>query len=86
MDVKSQPTTAGGVALTTTSGILLVGQGGAATLGYSASGTATSQLTVVQPGGGGAPANLSLASGEMQGLLSLRNTRSLASRTSCRNT
>jgi flagellar hook-associated protein 1 len=75
MDVKTQANSTGGVTLTTQSGVLLVGQGGAATLAYTPSTTAASQLTVSQPGGAGLPANLQLASGEIQGLLSLRNTQ-----------
>ncbi|HLI66850.1 MAG TPA: flagellar hook-associated protein FlgK [Caulobacteraceae bacterium] len=75
MDVKAQPTATGGVTLTTASGILLVGQGGAATLAYQTTGGASSQLTVAQPGGSATPANLTLASGEIQGLLSLRNSQ-----------
>ena len=76
MDVKAQANSTGGVTLTTQSGVLLVGQGGAATLAYTPSATAASQLTVTQPGGNAQnPANLQLASGEIQGLLSLRNTQ-----------
>jgi flagellar hook-associated protein 1 len=75
MDIKTQPTATGGLTLTSQSGILLVGQGGAATLAYNPSTTASSQITVSQPGGGQQPANLKLASGEIQGLLSLRNTQ-----------
>jgi flagellar hook-associated protein 1 FlgK len=75
MDIKAATNSTGGVTLTSQSGILLVGQGGAATLAYQPSTTAASQLTVTQPGGAPQPANLQLASGELQGLLSLRNTR-----------
>ena len=75
MDIKSTANSTGGVTLTSQSGILLVGQGGAATLGYQPSTTAASQLTVTQPGGSQQPTNLQLASGELQGLLSLRNTQ-----------
>src|SRR5579871_734135 len=74
LDIKAQPTASGGVTLTTNSGVLLVGQGGAATLGYQPSTTAAGQLTV-SPLGGGQPSSLTLASGEIAGLLSLRNVQ-----------
>jgi flagellar hook-associated protein 1 FlgK len=74
MDVRASTNANGSVSLTTNSGVTLVGQAGAATLGYTPAG-ASSQLTVIQPGGGNQPVNLDLASGEMQGLLSLRNTQ-----------
>jgi flagellar hook-associated protein 1 FlgK len=75
LDVKAQPNATGGVTLTTQSGVPLVGQGGAAKLAYQPSATAASQLTVTEPGGGQQPSNVQLASGELQGLLSLRNTQ-----------
>ena len=74
MDVRVSQTSTGGVALSTTGGVPLVGQAGAATLTYQPS-SATSQITVTEPGGVQQPTNLQLASGEMQGLLSLRNTQ-----------
>jgi flagellar hook-associated protein 1 FlgK len=75
MDIKVQTTATGGVNVTSQSGVTLVGQGGAATLAYQASGTAASQVTVTQPGGAQQPVNLQLASGELAGLISLRNTQ-----------
>jgi flagellar hook-associated protein 1 FlgK len=74
MDVKVAATATGAVTLSTTSGVNLIGQGGAATLGYAPSG-ANSQVTITQPGVNQTPSNLALASGEMQGLLDLRNNR-----------
>ena len=73
MDIKSQPNSTGGVSLTTQAGVPLIGQGGAAKLAYQPSATAASQLTVTEPGGGQQSTNVQLASGELQGLLSLRN-------------
>ena len=74
MDVKVATSANGAVSLTTTSGVTLVGQGGAATLAYTPAG-ASSQITVAQPGTGQQTTNLALTSGEMQGLLQLRNTQ-----------
>ena len=74
MDVKVASTSNGGVTLTTSAGQGLVTQLGAASLSYTPSTSATSQLSIAQPGGGGQSSTLSLASGELQGLLSLRNT------------
>jgi flagellar hook-associated protein 1 FlgK len=73
LDIKSQPNSTGGVSLTTQAGVPLVGQSGAAKLAYQPSATAASQLTVTEPGGGQQSTNVQLASGELQGLLSLRN-------------
>lgn len=75
MDVKVSATATGGVTLSTSSGLTLVGQAGAATLDYQPSGTAASQVTIVQPGGAQQAVNLQMSSGEMQGLLTLRNTQ-----------
>jgi len=73
IDVKVATTQNGGVALSTTSGQTLVGQYGAATLAYSPSSTAASQVTIATPGTSQA-SPLQLQSGELQGLLNLRNT------------
>ena len=75
IDIKAAPTALGGVTLSTQSGALLVGQSGAAQLAYAPSATAASQLTITEPGGAQQPTNVQLASGELQGLLSLRNTQ-----------
>ncbi|HEY2659888.1 MAG TPA: flagellar hook-associated protein FlgK [Caulobacteraceae bacterium] len=74
MDVKLTPTSAGGVSLQTSSGQTLVSQAGAATLAYAPSSTGASQVTVTLPGGGASTSSLQLKSGEIQGLLALRNT------------
>jgi flagellar hook-associated protein 1 FlgK len=73
LDIKAQPNSTGGVVLTTQAGVPLVGQSGAAQFAYQPSATAASQLTVTEPGGGQQSTNVQLASGELQGLLSLRN-------------
>jgi flagellar hook-associated protein 1 len=72
MAVKVATTSNGGVSLTTTGGTPLVGQAGAATLAYTPS-AASSQVTVTLPGSSLQNSNLDLSSGEIQGLLSLRN-------------
>src|SRR5262249_55219240 len=61
IDIRTQPTSTGGQTLTSMSGVQLVGQGGAATLAYTPSTTASSQLTITQPGGA-KPVNLQLQS------------------------
>ena len=73
LDIKAQPNSTGGVILTTQAGVPLVGQSGAAAFAYQPSATAASQLTVTEPGGGQQATNVQLGSGELQGLLSLRN-------------
>lgn len=75
MDVRASTSATGAVHLTTTAGVTLVGQSGAASLSYAAGGTSTSQLGITQPGAGQPSVNLDLASGEIQGLLDLRNTK-----------
>jgi flagellar hook-associated protein 1 FlgK len=75
MDVKVQSNATGGVTLSTQSGAQLVGQGGAAVLAYTPSASASSAVTISLPGGGSTNSNLQLASGEIQGLLQLRNTQ-----------
>ena len=72
--VKVSVTASGGVNVTTTGGAQLVGQFGAATLSYSSSATATGQLSITQPAGQQSTA-LAVTSGDMGGLLSLRNTQ-----------
>ena len=72
--VKVATTASGGVTVTTTGGAQLVGQFGAATLSYSSSATATGQVSITQPAGQQAAA-LTVTSGDMGGLLSLRNTQ-----------
>jgi flagellar hook-associated protein 1 FlgK len=74
MDVKVSSTPLGGVNILTSSGQTLVNSQGAATVTYQSGSSAASQLTISQPGGGAASSPLSLNSGEINGLMSLRNT------------
>ena len=74
IDVKVQQTSTGGVTLSTSSGQILVSTAGAATLAYSPASSGASQVTITQPGTGVAPVSLQAQSGEIQGLLALRNT------------
>ena len=73
MNVQAQTTSSGGVTLRSAGGATLVGSGGAATLAYQSSSGGASQLTIAQPGGGSQPVPLTITSGEMSGLLTLRN-------------
>jgi flagellar hook-associated protein 1 FlgK len=73
MDIKVATNANGAVTLSTTSGVNLVGQGGAASLSYTPTGAA-SQIAVTQPGVDQTASNLDLRSGEIQGLLQMRNT------------
>ncbi|MDR3509638.1 MAG: flagellar hook-associated protein FlgK [Caulobacteraceae bacterium] len=74
MDVQVARNSLGGVSVTTGGGQSLVGQLGAAKLAYNASTSGASQLTIVQPGGANQPVSMPLQTGEMRGLLDLRNT------------
>jgi len=71
LDVNVTTSANGAVELRTTSGSLLVGAGGAASLSYSASGATAGQLQITQPGG--TAQSLTLNSGTLQGLLTMRN-------------
>ena len=55
------------------SGATLVSTAGAATLTYQPSTNGSSQVLIAQPGGGKTPSLPNVASGEISGLLSLRN-------------
>lgn len=74
MDIKISQTPSGGVNLATTSGQVLVSQSGPATLAYTANTTGASEVSITQPGTGQTSSSLNLKSGEIQGLLGLRNT------------
>ena len=73
IDVKVSPTSQGGVIVRGTDGFPLAGQGGAATLRYDGSG-ALGQLFVSNGAGTSQPFGGRIASGEVKGLLDLRNT------------
>lgn len=72
--VKVSSTASGGVNVTTTGGAQLVGQFGAATLSYTSTANATGQVSITQPASQKAQA-LAVTSGDIGGLLSLRNTQ-----------
>lgn len=72
--VKVSATASGGVNVTTTGGAQLVGQFGPATLSYTSSATSTGQVSIIQPAAQQAQA-LAVTSGDIGGLLSLRNTQ-----------
>jgi flagellar hook-associated protein 1 FlgK len=70
--VKVATTATGGVTVTTTGGAQLVGQFGPASLSYASSATSTGQVSITQPAAQQAQA-LAVTSGDIGGLLSLRN-------------
>jgi flagellar hook-associated protein 1 FlgK len=72
LDVTVGPKTAGGVILRAADGTVLAGQG-AAVLTYQRNDTAQGYITVTPPGGNLQPQPAKIMSGEIQGLLDLRN-------------
>ncbi len=74
IDVKIAKTATGGVTLSTASGQILVSQAAAASLAYTPASNGASQVTITQPGAGVTPVPLQVRSGEIKGLLDLRNT------------
>lgn len=74
MDVRVSPRGLGGVVVRASDGLPLAGDNGAATLAYDPSGV-TGLLTVTTAGGVEQPLGSRLASGELKGLVDLRNTR-----------
>ena len=75
MDVKASTGANGAVTLRSTTGAILVGLGGAATLSYTPVPNGASQVQVVLPGGSQSAVPLTVGSGEINGLLDLRNTQ-----------
>jgi len=75
MDVKASTGSNGSVTLRSTTGAVLVGLGGAATLSYTPVPNGASQVQAVLPGGSQSALPLSVGSGEISGLLNLRNTQ-----------
>ena len=75
MGIQASTGSNGTVTLRSTSGATLVGVGGAATLSYTPVNGGVSQIQIAQPGGAQAAVPLTLATGEIGGLLSLRNTQ-----------
>jgi flagellar hook-associated protein 1 FlgK len=75
MSVNVTARTGGGVNIRSPEGVLLAGTGaGAATLTYNATGSTPGYITAMTPGAPTAPQPISVGSGEIRGLLDLRNT------------
>ena len=75
LDVKAVTGANGAVTLRSTTGATLVGVGGAATLSYTPVAGGASQVQVVLPGGSQTAIPLNVGSGEIGGLLNLRNSQ-----------
>jgi len=73
MNVQITPRTMGGVVVRSTEGLPLAGDG-AARLTYQTSPTATGYLTVQLANGSPVPTPLNITSGEIRGLMDVRNT------------
>ncbi|MBU4436145.1 MAG: flagellar hook-associated protein FlgK [Alphaproteobacteria bacterium] len=73
MNIQISQRTNGGVIVRSTEGLSLAGDG-AAVVSYQTSSTATGFLQVIQANGGNTPVALNISSGEIKGLLELRNT------------
>ncbi len=73
MQVRVSSQSDGSVVVRSSTGQLLAGYGGAATLAYTPSVSAMGQVTVTSPGESN-PATLQVGDGELQGLVSLSNT------------
>ncbi len=73
IDVKVGATPQGGAVIRASDGTVLAGQNGASTLSYDASGP-TGQITLTNANGASSALGSRLTSGELGGLLSLRNT------------
>jgi flagellar hook-associated protein 1 FlgK len=74
MNVRVSARDQGGVTVRSTEGVMLAGDG-ASTLTYNATGTTPGYITATTPGAGTTPTPITLASGEIRGLLDLRNTK-----------
>ncbi|HEX2816293.1 MAG TPA: flagellar hook-associated protein FlgK, partial [Phenylobacterium sp.] len=74
MNVRVTARAQGGVDIRSTEGIALVGNG-ASTLTYNSSGTTPGYITATTPGASAGPTPITLSSGEIRGLLDLRNTK-----------
>jgi len=80
MNIKVAPQTGGGVAVRTGDGLLLAGDGGAATLQYTPAATVTGQtgfnpITLTPPGGVSVDLSQHVSSGAIAGLLQLRDVQ-----------
>ena len=74
MNVKVTPRDAGGATVRSAEGVLLAGDG-ASTLTYNHSSTTDGYISVVTPGGAAGPQSIAVNSGEIRGLLDLRNSK-----------
>ena len=73
-NVRVSARTQGGVDVRSSEGIVLVG-GGASTLTYNRSGTTPGYITAITPGASVGPQAITATSGEIRGLLDLRDTK-----------
>jgi flagellar hook-associated protein 1 FlgK len=73
MNIQVSPRGNGGVVVRSTEGLSLAGDG-AAVVSYQKSGTANGFLQVIQANGSDTPVALKISSGELKGLMELRNT------------
>lgn len=74
MNVRVSSRAQGGVDVRSTEGVLLVGAG-ASTLTYNRSGTTPGYITAITPGASVGPQAITASSGELRGLLDLRDTK-----------
>ena len=74
MNVRVSARAQGGVDVRSTEGVVLVGNG-ASTLTYNRSGTTPGYITAITPGASVGPQTVTAASGEIRGLLDLRDTK-----------
>jgi flagellar hook-associated protein 1 FlgK len=75
MNVNVAANPQGGVTVRSTEGVQLVGSGGASTLTYNVSPTTPGYITATTPGAVSTPQSITVNSGEIRGLLDLRNTQ-----------
>ncbi|WP_372784140.1 flagellar hook-associated protein FlgK [Phenylobacterium sp.] len=74
MNVKVSARDTGGVTVRSTEGVLLAGDG-ASTLSYNSSDTTPGYITATTPGASSGPQTITVNSGEVRGLLDLRNEK-----------
>ena len=74
MNVRVSARAQGGIDVRSTEGVALVGNG-ASTLTYNSSGTTPGYITAVTPGAPAGAQPITVSSGEIRGLLDLRNTK-----------
>jgi flagellar hook-associated protein 1 FlgK len=75
MNVNVSARAQGGVSVRSSEGVQLVGDGGASTLAYNSSPTTPGYITAATPGSPNTPQAITVNSGEIRGLLDLRNTK-----------